>query len=77
MKMTYSTNKDGKFNWRNTSWLREDYPCRVFVSNDEKILSFYDKDSSNINNNSLTDRITVFRNLVHALVNFKIAEALK
>ncbi|MCF8465593.1 MAG: hypothetical protein K9G41_12170 [Flavobacteriales bacterium] len=35
-KIAYSTNEEEEINWRNSNWTREDYPCRIFLSSDEK-----------------------------------------
>ena len=58
-----------------TNWLEENYPCRVYVSDTGKILSFYDIKNNVNDDENFENRIVVFKNILSAIVNLKIAEA--
>lgn len=55
-----------------TSWLKEEYPCRVYVSSNNKVVSFYDKTEPVTNDEFLHDRISSFRNIISALVQIQV-----
>lgn len=73
----FTVEKLAEYKLRNTQWLNQDYPCRVYISGDEKILSFYDKEETNSIDGIFTDRVVVFRNVISAIVQLKIDDAMQ
>lgn len=67
---------EGKFEWRNTSWLNENFPCRVFISNDNKILSFYDSELVESDQKCLENRIITLQNVMHSIIDWKVSRGL-
>jgi len=76
-QIEYDVKKLEKFTFRNTRWLTEDYPCRVFISDDGKMLSFYDSKEHNSIEEITSGRITVFRNVISAIIQLKIDAAIQ
>jgi len=60
-----------------TRWLSEDYPCRVYFSGNKLILSFYDKEGDFNESEIFDNRIIVFKNILKAIINLKVLEALE
>jgi hypothetical protein len=67
---------EGNFEWRYTNWSNEDFPCRVFVSNDNKILSFYDNETIESDQKATENRIITLKNVIHAIIDWKVSKVL-
>lgn len=74
-KIEYDIERLAEFRKINTKWLNKDYPCRVFFSDDGKILSFYDSIENKSVDEIFTVRVTVFRNVISSIIQLKIDAA--
>ena len=58
-----------------TSWNSENYPCRVFISNNKRQIYFYDSEKIIDNKKLYNNRIITFENIILTILKLKIISA--
>ncbi len=73
--ISYSTEKVNDVKTIKTYWDSENYPCRVYVSDNLKQIYFYDSEKIFDNKELLNNRITTFENIILTILKLKIISA--
>ena len=77
ISININSEKKGDFSFNSTTWDNIEFPCRVYFSTNNLMISFYDLTTVNEEFELVNNRIKVFKNMMLGFINLRIEDSIQ